>query len=105
MPNTANLMYEAIEMVRSGSEPDEILAKLDETFKSFQEFEKRYNADRLGQDDFDDLVRICRWCVMFDGVESRFDQIGRLAVNVLGRHGINAYVDGEGAVKFEKKEG
>lgn len=111
MANTAILMHEAIELVREAADPtgkgthaaEKALLKLDAAFKSFQKFEKRYNEDRLGQDDLDDLVRICRWAVMFDGVESRFDQIGRLAQNILHRHGLRAYVVGDtGAVVFEK---
>lgn len=57
----------------------------------------------LSIQDLTDLQRICRWSVIYDGVESRFDQIGRLAADVLRRHGCIAFVEPDsGAVKFEK---
>ena len=60
-------------------------------------------ADALDVDDFADLKRICRWSVIYDGAESRFDQIGQCAAKILWRHGVHAYVDGDnGKINFEK---
>src|ERR1044072_171981 len=108
-------MYEVIDLVREAADPtgkgyaaaEKALLKLDETFKSFQEFEKRYNRDRLQEKDFDALERICRADIespAFYKGEFHWGSHGSAAAGILARHGVIAHLNGDTKqVIFEKR--
>lgn len=102
--NTADLLNEAIEAVRDG---EKLLAlhKLEQALRVFQEFEARYQHDRLQIKDFRDLEQIC--LTSRDGPAFYKDDFhfgaGQAAARILWRHGVHASMDGDtGKVTIEK---